>query len=80
VTLHVPPRPPFACACQLVRQEGISRPSAPDTPKDQEVDAFSRRKAWARLLAKVHALDIMACPCSGSRMSVISDIRPSGVR
>jgi transposase len=34
----------------------------------------SRRKAWARLLAKVHELDVMACPRCGSRMSVIDVI------
>jgi hypothetical protein len=33
-----------------------------DTPKEREVDALYRRKAWARLLAKVHELDVMACP------------------
>jgi hypothetical protein len=33
----------------------------PDAPKDQEVGALSRRKAWTRLLAKVHMLDVMAC-------------------
>jgi hypothetical protein len=32
----------------------------PDASKDQEVGASSRRKAWARLLAKVHELDVMA--------------------
>jgi DNA-directed RNA polymerase subunit RPC12/RpoP len=51
-----------------------------DTPKDREVDALSRRNAWARLLAKVHELDVMACPRCGSRMWVIAAIRPSGVR
>ena len=46
-------------------------PALPDAPKDRELDALSRRKAWARLLAKVHELDIMACPRCASRMSVI---------
>jgi hypothetical protein len=49
-------------------------PALPDAPKDQEVGARSRRKAWARLLAKIHELDIMACPRCGSRMSVIAVI------
>jgi hypothetical protein len=49
-------------------------PSPSDTLKDHEVDALSRRKAWARLLAKVHELDVMACPRCGSRMSVITVI------
>jgi len=41
-------------------------------PHDQEVSGLSRRKAWARLLAKVYELDVMACPNRGSRMSVIA--------
>ena len=49
-------------------------PSPSDTLKDHEVDALCRRKAWARLLAKVHELDVMACPRCGSRMSVIAVI------
>jgi hypothetical protein len=49
-------------------------PTIPNAPKDQEVNALSRRKAWARLLAKVHELDVMACPRCGSRMSVIAVI------
>jgi len=56
--------------------------SAPsDTPKDQEVDALSRRRSWARLLVKVHELDIMACPRCGSRMAVIAVItEPAQIR
>jgi DNA-directed RNA polymerase subunit RPC12/RpoP len=41
---------------------------------DREVDALCRRRAWARLLAKVHAIDVLACPRCGSRMSVIAVI------
>ena len=53
----------------------------PDAPKDQEVDALARRKAWAGLLAKVHELDVMACPRWGSRMSVIAVIvEPAQIR
>jgi DNA-directed RNA polymerase subunit RPC12/RpoP len=47
-------------------------PYPPDVLKDQQVDALSRQKAWARLLAKVHELDVMACPRCGSRMAVIA--------
>ena len=36
-------------------------PAIPDAPKDQQVDALSRRKASARLLAKVREMDIIAC-------------------
>jgi predicted RNA-binding Zn-ribbon protein involved in translation (DUF1610 family) len=32
------------------------------------------RGTWARLLAKVHELDVMACPRCGNRMSVIAVI------
>jgi DNA-directed RNA polymerase subunit RPC12/RpoP len=42
--------------------------------KDQHVSTLSSRKAWARLLAKVYELDIMACPRCGSRMAVIAVI------
>ena len=58
-----------------------SDPARPDAPKDREVDALSRRKAWARLLAKVHELDVMACPRCASRMSVIAVITdPAQIR
>ena len=56
-------------------------PALPDAPKDRGVDALSRRKAWARLLAKVHELDGMACPRCGSRMAVIAVITdPAQIR
>ena len=56
-------------------------PALPDAPKDQEVGACSRRKAWARLLAKAHQLDVMACPRCGSRMSLIAVIvEPAQIR
>ncbi|MCX7038687.1 MAG: hypothetical protein NT005_06105 [Spirochaetes bacterium] len=31
-------------------------------------------EAWARLLAKVYELDVLACPHCGSRMAVIAVI------
>ncbi len=49
-------------------------PALPDAPKDQAVGVLSRRKAWAQLLAKVHELDVMACPRCGSRMAVLAVI------
>ena len=49
-----------------------------DVPKDHEVDALSRRKAWARLLAKVHKLDVLACPRCGSGMSAPARSRSCG--
>jgi DNA-directed RNA polymerase subunit RPC12/RpoP len=49
--------------------------------KDREVDALYRRRACARLLAKVHAIDVLACPRCGSRMSVIAVItEPAQIR
>jgi len=42
-------------------RRGAGAPAFPNAPKDQQVSALSRRKAWARLLAKVHELDVMAC-------------------
>jgi hypothetical protein len=49
--------------------------------KEREVDAICRRRAWARLLAKVHAIDVLACPRCGSRMSVIAVITdPAQIR
>ena len=50
----------------------------PDAPKDLRVDALSRRRAWARLLANVHELNVMAGPRCASRMSVIVD--PAKIR
>ena len=67
-------RSPFARAASWYGRKASADSVARDTPKDQEVDALSRRKAWARLLAKVHELDVMACPRCGSRMSVIAVI------
>jgi hypothetical protein len=56
-------------------------PASSDTPMDREVDALCRRRAWARLLAKVHAIDVLACPRCGSRMSVIAVItEPAQIR
>jgi hypothetical protein len=52
-----------ACSAADCRAEG---------PQHRRVDVLSCRKAWARLLAKVHELDIMACPRCGSRMSIIA--------
>ena len=40
--------------------------------QEARVGVLPRRKAWARLLAKVHELDVMACPRCGSRVSVIA--------
>jgi hypothetical protein len=49
-------------------------PALPETPKDQEVGALSNSEAWARLLAEVLMLDVMACTRCGAPMSVITVI------
>ena len=70
-------------------RNATAEPALSDVPKDRasggalcrQVDALSRRKAWARLLAKVHAIDVLACPRCGSRMSVIAVITdPAQIR
>ena len=62
-------------------RKAAADPAPSDTPKDREVDALCRRRAWARLLAKVHAIDVLACPRCGSRMSVIAVITdPAQIR
>jgi hypothetical protein len=55
-------------------RQAVETPTPTDAPKDQEVSTLSSRKAWARLLAKVYELDVMACPKCGSRMEVIAVI------
>ena len=55
-------------------REAAEPPTPTGTPKDQHVSTTSSRKAWARLLAKVYELDIMACPQCGRRMEVIAVI------
>ena len=66
-----------------------AEPALSDVPKDRasggalcrQVDALCRRRVWARLLAKVHAIDVLACPRCGSRMSVIAVITdPAQIR
>jgi len=53
-------------------RQAAGAPAHTDARHDQEVSGLSRRKAWARLLAKVYELDVMACPKCGSRMSAIA--------
>ena len=55
-------------------RQAVESPTPTDAPKDQEVSTRSSRKAWARLLAKVYELDVLACPQCGSRMEVIAVI------
>ncbi|MBE3038667.1 MAG: transposase [Chloroflexi bacterium] len=62
-------------------RQAVEPPTPTDASKDQEVGTPSSRKAWARLLAKVHELDVMACPNCRSRMAVIAVIlNPAEIR
>jgi DNA-directed RNA polymerase subunit RPC12/RpoP len=53
-------------------RQAAGAPAHTDARHDQEVSGLSCRKAWARLLAKVYELDMMACPNCGSRISLIA--------
>ena len=49
--------------------------------EEVSVSNKARRKAWARLLAKVYEIDIFTCPKCGGEMSVIAVIRnPDEIR
>ncbi|HSV94168.1 MAG TPA: hypothetical protein VLH81_13885, partial [Desulfobacterales bacterium] len=70
-------------------RKAAADPAPSDTTRDRasggalrrQVDALCRRRAWARLPAKVHAIDVLACPRCGSRMSVIAVITdPAQIR
>ena len=52
-----------------------------DVGEELTVTDRSRRKAWARLLAKVYEIDVFRCPKCGSRMYVVAVIRdPESIR
>ena len=54
-----------------------------DTTADEgvEVGAAARKKAWARLLAKVYEVDPFLCPECGGKMAVIAVIQdPAEIR
>ncbi len=57
---------------------GFVTTERPDEEKDDEavtVTQAARRKAWARLLAKVYEIDVLQCPQCGGRMAVIAVIQ-----
>ena len=57
-----------------------AHPALAEAPKDQEVGALSHGRAWARLLAEVRELDVMACP-RVSRISAIAvTVDPAQIR
>ena len=49
----------------------------PLSDADEEVDIDARKRAWARLLAKVYEVDPMVCPKCGAEMKVIAVIEDS---
>ena len=46
----------------------------PLSEREEEVDVDLRRRAWARLLAKVYQVDPLVCPKCGAQMKVIAVI------
>ena len=56
-------------------REDIDETETTEPPEEINVSAKARRKAWARLLAKVYEIDIFSCPKCGGRMSIIAVIR-----
>ncbi len=46
----------------------------PLTESEEEVDIDARKRAWARLLAKVYEVDPFVCPKCGAEMKVIAII------
>jgi len=68
-----------APACWQGRETtAVAAPS--NTPKDRDVVALSRRKAWAQRQAKIHSIDVFARPHCVSLISVIAIERHSSVR
>ena len=55
--------------------------SAPEDPRfeplddGEEVIVDARKRAWARLLAKVYEIDPLVCPKCGSEMKIIAVIQ-----
>lgn len=46
----------------------------PLSESEEEVDIDARKRAWARLLAKVYEVDPLVCPKCGAEMKVIAII------
>jgi hypothetical protein len=57
-----------------MRRYGLYSSPGRGTWKDLRLVAFSRRKAWARLLAMVYEQEVMTCTRCGARMSLIAVI------
>ncbi|MCG8346369.1 MAG: transposase [Chloroflexales bacterium] len=50
------------------------RGAEPLSENEEEVDVDARKRAWARLLAKVYEVDPLVCPKCGADMTVIAII------
>lgn len=46
----------------------------PLSDEDEAVDDSARKRAWARLMAKVYEVDPIVCPKCGTKMKVIAVI------
>ena len=46
----------------------------PLSESEEEVEINARKRAWARLLAKVYEVDPLVCPTCGAEMKVIAII------
>jgi len=53
-------------------REEITGMEEAEESEEVSVSNKARRKAWARLLAKVYKIDIFTCPKCGGEMSVIA--------
>ena len=66
---------------------GYGRPAASDPALDQagagppggSTPPTPRPWAWAALLRRVLALDVLACPCCGGRLRVIATVQDPAV-
>ncbi len=63
------------------RESHLTEASAAEDPgfepldDGEEVTVDARKRAWARLLAKVYEIDPLVCPKCGSEMKVIAVIQ-----
>jgi len=55
------------------RNSGVTHENAHDvSANEEEVETNARKRAWARLLAKVYEVDPLLCPKCGAEMKVIA--------
>jgi hypothetical protein len=71
-----PPAPPSSIGTPAIRTScGPEEPS----PEPDEQALRSRRLAWAELLRRVFAVDVLECPRCGGRMRLLAAIQPPDV-